>query len=279
MNYIEAIFDDLHTAYETDSNKQYYNTIADQIIKFARDYTKNQRIENIIDICCGTGILTNKLSNAYPDAVITGLDISDKMLSIAREKKIPQGKFFLYDANDLEYIHLKADIIACNYGMQWLKKETVYAIANSLKEGGIFICSLPGYTLGKVDLERKNVEYTGNMLFKAILKVSKRCQGEMNYPKKIINNWGSRMESNDIIECALNVGLKVEKHTFFSFLTEFKSVPDMVFSIIARGTFGNILAEASEEYITELLNAMDRLVSVYDNKIEENISEYIMFSK
>lgn len=40
----------------------------------------------ILDLCCGTGLSTAALREAYPDAAITGMDASAGMLDTAREK-------------------------------------------------------------------------------------------------------------------------------------------------------------------------------------------------
>lgn len=276
---MEAIFNDLHRNYETESNTKYYNTIADQIMHYIGIHASNKKIESIVDICCGTGILTQKLSKVYPDTAMTGLDISEKMLFIARQKNIKNVKWMQYDVNDFDKLHLQTNMITCSYGMQWLKKEIIYDIARALRAGGLFICSLPGYTVGNIELDRKSIECTGNMLFKAILDLSKRRPAERDYPKRIIKNWSTRTESEDIIDIALNCGLKKELHTVLRFSTEFDSVQDMVYSIISRGTFGNVLSNASEDYIYDLSKIMEHLVAKYNNMMEENITEYIVFSK
>ena len=53
--------------------------------------------QNILDYGCGTGVMLQKLSAQYPDAAVTGIDMSSEMLAIAR-KNAPQatlinGKF------------------------------------------------------------------------------------------------------------------------------------------------------------------------------------------
>ena len=40
----------------------------------------------VLDLCCGTGLSTEALARAYPDAAITGLDASEGMLALARRK-------------------------------------------------------------------------------------------------------------------------------------------------------------------------------------------------
>jgi ubiquinone/menaquinone biosynthesis C-methylase UbiE len=41
----------------------------------------------ILDLCCGTGLSTAALKEAYPDATITGMDASEGMLATARGKE------------------------------------------------------------------------------------------------------------------------------------------------------------------------------------------------
>ena len=44
------------------------------------------RPARLLDLCCGTGISTTALCEAYPDAAITALDLSPGMLRVARQK-------------------------------------------------------------------------------------------------------------------------------------------------------------------------------------------------
>lgn len=55
----------------------------------------------ILDLCCGTGLSTAALKEAYPDATITGMDASEGMLTAAREKAELAGvEWLLGDAMD-----------------------------------------------------------------------------------------------------------------------------------------------------------------------------------
>lgn len=54
----------------------------------------------ILDIGCGSGMLTFKLAQYYETAV--GIDVSEEMLAIAQEKRTaPNIKYILMDANNL----------------------------------------------------------------------------------------------------------------------------------------------------------------------------------
>lgn len=44
--------------------------------------------ENILDLACGTGILTFAIANKYPESNITGVDISEGYLTVARAKAL-----------------------------------------------------------------------------------------------------------------------------------------------------------------------------------------------
>jgi ubiquinone/menaquinone biosynthesis C-methylase UbiE len=53
----------------------------------------------VLDLCCGTGLSTEALVRAYPDAQVTGLDGSPGMLAIARRKPVgAKARFVLGDA-------------------------------------------------------------------------------------------------------------------------------------------------------------------------------------
>lgn len=55
----------------------------------------------VLDLCCGTGLSTEALVAAYPDATVIGLDASEGMLARARKKPLASRvSFVLGDAMD-----------------------------------------------------------------------------------------------------------------------------------------------------------------------------------
>lgn len=46
----------------------------------------DREYDRILDLACGTGIVTFALARRYPDAEVVGLDLSPEMLSIARDR-------------------------------------------------------------------------------------------------------------------------------------------------------------------------------------------------
>ncbi|MDE1764817.1 MAG: class I SAM-dependent methyltransferase [Thaumarchaeota archaeon] len=73
--------------------------------------TRIPKCGSILDLACGTGILTFKIAEKFPDAKITGADITEEYLLLAKDKTTSCHKisFLLCDAEDL---HLD-DVFDC----------------------------------------------------------------------------------------------------------------------------------------------------------------------
>lgn len=113
-------------------------------------------IRDILEVGCGTGNYTAALRLKFKEANITAVDISDKMVSIARDKLRGSGiKFVVADAEDLR-LEDKFDLITSNVSLQWFRslKGSLTAYKGMLKENGIVVFSIFGsgtfYELGTV---------------------------------------------------------------------------------------------------------------------------------
>lgn len=71
---------------------------------------------SLLDLACGTGILTFKIAKRFPDVDITGIDITKEYLNMAKNKLKSCHKisFFLCDAEKLN-IDKKFDCITSSY--------------------------------------------------------------------------------------------------------------------------------------------------------------------
>jgi malonyl-CoA O-methyltransferase len=83
------------------------------------DGIKRGDFHDVLDVGCGTGNYTRLLKDRFPDARITALDISSKMVAIAR-KKITSERvaFAVADAEELT-LDGRFDLISSNACFQW----------------------------------------------------------------------------------------------------------------------------------------------------------------
>lgn len=81
---------------------------------------------SVLDLACGTGILTFQIAEKLPNAKITGVDITDGYLEIARKKLKPSQKisFLCQDAEKLD-LDQKFDCITSSYIPKYCKAETL----------------------------------------------------------------------------------------------------------------------------------------------------------
>lgn len=60
-----------------------FDEALDELVKNLKVKKQNPKI---LDICCGTGILTEKVAKRFPNAEFTGVDFSTGMLEIAKQR-------------------------------------------------------------------------------------------------------------------------------------------------------------------------------------------------
>lgn len=94
-------------------------------------------INSCLDLACGTGILTRKIAKKYPDAKVTGIDISESYLEVA--KRNSRNSNILFVKGDAEMISLgkKFDCIVSSYIPKYCDPQTLAdVITRHLNPGG-----------------------------------------------------------------------------------------------------------------------------------------------
>jgi malonyl-CoA O-methyltransferase len=92
----------------------------DVLIEFAMQNTKDAlKINNILEIGCGTGYLTHTLTELFPSAHITAVDIAPGMIAEIKSKFTNNSVDFI--CGDIEEIKLNNtyDLIISNATFQW----------------------------------------------------------------------------------------------------------------------------------------------------------------
>jgi demethylmenaquinone methyltransferase/2-methoxy-6-polyprenyl-1,4-benzoquinol methylase len=83
-------------------------------------------VNTILDLACGTGILTRKIAQRFPYAQVVGVDITQSYLDVARQnsKQYRNISFILQDAEQLS-LDMKFDCITSSYIPKYCNPETL----------------------------------------------------------------------------------------------------------------------------------------------------------
>ena len=104
MNKVKDFFNKIAQTYEHQDN--------DNISKLL-SFIDFKDVHSVLDLGCGQGILSSKLASLLPNAQIMGLDLSERMIEIAKNKitnphiKFMCGDYYSYINQD------KFDLIIC----------------------------------------------------------------------------------------------------------------------------------------------------------------------
>src|SRR6266705_3279101 len=193
---------------------------AEQVMELIRATKPNAK--NVLELGCGTGSILKRLQDAYE---VSGLDISGKMLSIAR-KKVPRSKLFRQDMVDFR-IDDRFDVIVCVFDSinhirrfsDW--KKVFAAVRRHLSPGGCFIFDIN--TQGK--LERLIAgppwvhQFGRNLL---IIEVTALANHGSNWNIKVfeqVNNTRYVLHEEDIVEVSFPLGKIVGAlHSYFAYV-------------------------------------------------------------
>jgi len=105
--------------------------------------------DSVLDIGCGDGRVTAKIASRVPNGFAIGIDNSESMIKLAREKypneKYKNLDFEVMDAKHLTFIN-KFDIVFSNAALHWVDDHrlTLQKIYMSLKPGGKILIQTGG---------------------------------------------------------------------------------------------------------------------------------------
>ncbi len=164
----ESIFFDLWSAtYDRAGLQQTtYRPIHDAVLSRLEGLTPT----NVLDLGCGTGQLTQRLGEQFPESRIVGADLSDGMLERAAQRADADdavantGSFVRADAQRLPLASGSFDIITCTESFHWYddQEAAVAEIARVLRPGGrLVIASIATVTGFADDAIQRATELAG----------------------------------------------------------------------------------------------------------------------
>ena len=129
--------------YDTFMDNVPYDEWGEYLVSLLKKYGVEDGL--VLDMGCGTGAMTRYL-DAH-DYDMTGIDVSEEMLTIAKEKSSPDILYLLQDMREFElYGTMRAAVRICD-SMNYILEEDdllrVFSLVNNyLDPGGIFIFDL-----------------------------------------------------------------------------------------------------------------------------------------
>lgn len=124
---------------------------------------------DITELGCGTGVMTRLLANDGFN--MTGIDISEEMLNVAKEKNIGNVAYMKADMRDFTLEHKQDAIISICDSMNYLLTEDDFTKAckcayNNMSDNGVFIFDLKTEYFYKYELDgRKFSENMGDFSY------------------------------------------------------------------------------------------------------------------
>lgn len=146
---VRQIFNDFASEYQLKyMNVQKY---AEDLEVFCNQFDKDDQL-SILDIGCGPGNLSKFISDKIENIKILGIDISDKMIDLAR-LNVPDAKFLILDSTKVLDLNQQFDGIVCGFCLPYMSEaEVVKLIEHSNEilnyEGILYLSFIIGHMAG-----------------------------------------------------------------------------------------------------------------------------------
>lgn len=140
--------------YGWDKASPYYETFWQQQLKPAQDLLLEMAAlrpgENVLDIACGTGLVSFRALEELGDGRLVGTDISEKMVGLASALSLQKGehraRFLRMDAEELALDDGSFDVALCALGLMYMPAplKALQEIRRLLKPGGRAVAAVWG---------------------------------------------------------------------------------------------------------------------------------------
>ncbi len=130
-----GLFDGWSAVYDRPSFQEAtYRPVHDAVL----DRLAGAEPTTVLDLGCGTGQLTNRLTERFPDATVVGIDYSAGMLGEARKRVGPGAMLVLADAQHVPFGTASADIVVCTESFHWYRDQqrALAGLAATVRPGG-----------------------------------------------------------------------------------------------------------------------------------------------
>jgi ubiquinone/menaquinone biosynthesis C-methylase UbiE len=159
-----------------------------EVVRRLPDHIDIRRDTKMLEVCCGTGLLSRYLSG-LSDRIV-GVDISPKMIEKAKRgaRKLPI-EFMVMGASALQFPDASFDLVAISRGLHAMPTELRDAVTAEVyrvtKSFALFI---------------EPVDRPGNRIFRAVYDVAERLEGGFeNYLEFVEMDFGRYIEQHGFL--------------------------------------------------------------------------------
>lgn len=100
----------------------------------------------VVDLGCGTGMLSSLLLARWPDAELVGIDLAQGMIEACRRRCTDSRRahFVVGDAEAAEHLQREADMVVSSCAVQWFADPaaTLQRWIDAMASGGVLACAL-----------------------------------------------------------------------------------------------------------------------------------------
>ena len=145
---------------------------------------RNKPFKTLLDAGCGTAPMVSLLSEEYPQAQFTGLDLTPEMIEQAKRKYIPNARFVVGDCEAMPFEDESFDIVINSQSFHHYPNPQVFfnEVARVLKPGGMLILrdntgpKLAMWFVNHIELPLANLAGHGDVAAHSIDDVKKYCK-------------------------------------------------------------------------------------------------------
>ena len=155
--------------------------------KYNSDFRVNSlwSFEDLLDCGCGTGPMISLLHGRWPERHYTGLDLTPKMIEVARAKVLTNVRFVVGDCEDIPFEDSSFDVVICSMSFHHYPNPQDFfdSVSRVLRPGGKLVLNdstgnaLMVWLINHIELPLANLFHKGDVHVYTHKEIRQMCQG------------------------------------------------------------------------------------------------------